>query len=325
MTVDAQPPRYSILLYGDSGDGKTTSIGVYAEWLMDTFKLRTRIYNADGGGWSSIQGLIDAGVIELIQCHHRKNPWVWVDAASKGKVLASDGETWVLDEARNALFGCFAFDGLTGFGDALMAGMRDPKEAPVGGGSGMVVLQGDYRFGTNTQAHYGLAQGALMDALGNSQGLPGVLIWTAMASRSKDEVSAGAVIGPKGPGKAMTDDLPRNLTYTFRIVQHVDLNRNVHRLYWDDFTDPTAPGAKCLGNSRLPLGADVPQNYVEPANIAEAIKIFDEARAKDKQRKQDRWGKVVASLPPLPPLPAPPQRAAVLPIQGGRNVIVGKK
>lgn len=318
-------PRFSVLLYGDSGDGKTTQIGVLAEWLMKEHQLRTRLYNADGGGWPSIQPLVDAGLIEVIQCHRRTKPWVWVDAASKGKVLAADGETWVLDEQRNALFGLYAFDGLTGFGEALMANMRDVNEPAVGGGLGMIVKQGDLTWGTNTQAHYGLAQGALVDAVGHSQSLPGISLWTAMAKRAGDADTLATVLGPQMPGKALTSDSPRWFQYTFRINHLTEQGKSMHRLYWDDYNDPTAPGAKCLGNSRLPLGITLDKNYVEPANIAEAIRLIDEARAKVAGEKSKEWASVVASLPPLPPLPAAPQRATVLPMPGGRNVIVGKK
>ena len=318
-------PTFSVLLYGDSGAGKTTGIGTLAKWLAKAHGLRTRLYSADGGRWPSIQHFVTDGIVEVIDCHLRPKPWVWLDAISKGKVLADDGKTWVLDEARNALFGCYAFDGLTGYGKALMANMRDVNEPAVGGGLGMVVRQGDYTWGTNTQAHYGLAQAALQDAISNSQGLPGISVWTALAKRAGDADTLATILGPDGPGKAMTSDLPRCFGYTFRIVQLLQGNAPVHRLYWDDFNDPTAPGAKCLGNSRLPLGAVLAQPYVEPADVAEAIRILDEAREKAAQQEHLELASVVAGLPPLPPLPKAPVPRVVVPGRTATPIVVGVK
>lgn len=317
-------PTFSVLLYGDSGAGKTTQIGVLASWLMEEHRLRTRLYNADGGTPKAINDLVKAGLIEVVQCHKRPQPWVWIDAASKGKVLAEDGKTWVLDEARNALFGLYAYDGLTGFGEALLANMRDASEPQVGGGMGMVVRQGGTTFGTNTQAHYGLAQGCLIDAVGNSQTLPGISLWTATAKRTADADTLATVLGPQLPGKALTSDSPRWFQYCFRVNQTIEKGQLVYRLYWEDFDDPTAPGAKCLGNSRLPLGANTGgKSYNEPADIGEAIRLFDRLHEEAARAAQKKWGEIVAALPPLPPLPAAPAPRVVVPGRPAGPVVVG--
>jgi GTPase SAR1 family protein len=78
--------KASILLYGDSGDGKTALIGELAEYLFRTERKVTRLYNADPGGWATIQPYVNLGIIELIDCLAIPQPWEWLDAISRGKV-----------------------------------------------------------------------------------------------------------------------------------------------------------------------------------------------------------------------------------------------
>lgn len=272
---------------------KTALIGEYAEYLYRTEQRRTRLYCADPGGWATVEPYVRLGIIDAVDVVGVERPWEWLDAITRGKVLR--GEKWVLDEAANRDIGCYAFEGFTGIGDILMQDLsrKAGGGTNVGGQAPAVKFsEGEARIAGNSPAHFGTVQGQLTMACQESFHLTGAdVIWTALARRASDNDTGSPILGPQIVGKALTSEVPRWFVYTFRVMaippDPLTKAPGRHILFLNDHSDITTPGAKGLGNSRIPLGAD-PIEPIEPASLVRALNVIEnasrEAEAKIRER-----------------------------------------
>ena len=300
----------SFCIYGRSGSGKTPQIGIFAEKLFResggvinddgtlSGGLRTRLYTADRGGYDTIMTEIEMGLIDLVDLRGYNKPWVWMAKAIQGRMPEADNpKKWTrqpaLKDAEGNIIGCWAFEGLTEWGDALMRDMREQAVAGVniGGGAQALIEQKDedgekFDYAGNNKAHYLMGQNRMNDMISQSMRLPGYLIWTAIDLRSSEPDSARQVFGPDvGVGKAMTPKVPQKFTYTWRTVNVAKKGEpSRHSLYLVTHQDPTVPAITCLCNARYPK--DAPENLkvhtVEPADMAKAYTLVKEAHASAK-------------------------------------------
>lgn len=306
-TPDAGPKPASILLYGDSGDGKTAQVGEVAEWIFRATGGRinadgravdgqiTRLATSDRGGLETIAPYVDLGIIE-VESLGTSDPWVFLNRVVRGYVRDAAGK-WVLDPARNARVGLWAFEGMRSIADALMLNLSHKASAGVniGGGSNVQFkVQGDgetIQIGGNNMAHYGVVQSRIIEEVWESQRLPGWVMWTSAVARDDDPNSTGKVLGPAVAGKALTGEVPRWFVYTFRIaaVPASGTAAERHILYLGDHSDTAAGGAKGLGNTRVPLAPGVKMpNSIEPASVVKAIELIHAAKgeARDAIRRR---------------------------------------
>ena len=291
--------RFSILLVGDSGDGKTTQLGELALWLFKTTGgtydaktkqavggLRTRLYSCDLGGWHSIKHLVNLGIIEVVDISLMDQPFHALNKAALGLTPLPLTGKWHDDRAG---IGLFAYDSATGISHHLMLDLAKAgaKGTNVGGAPGMKFTQGDLTIASNNQSHYGLAQSAVIRAMVDSQlTTDQIVCWTARIRRGEDEGLA-PIIGPALAGKAMTADVPAFFTYTFRLGTEVLApgQKPLHTLYYDDHKDPSAPTAKVLGNARLPLGkaSDAMPQKIQPASVVKILELIGGAHSAAEQ------------------------------------------
>ena len=307
----------SFCIYGRSGSGKTPQIGLFAQQLFTSSGgkvnadgtlaggLRTRLYTADRGGFDTIRSEIEMGLIELVDMRGFEKPWVWMAKAIQGRMPKSPGDTmWgkkpVLKDANGNVIGAWAFEGLTEWGEALLADMRDQagKGVNIGGGAQAIIDSKDdegedFSYAGNNKAHYLMGQNKMNDMISQSMRLPGYLIWTAIDLRSSEPDSARQVFGPDvGVGKAMTPKIPQKFTYTWRTVNVAKKadEKSQFRLYLVTHQDPIVPALTCLCNARYPV--DAPEKmkvqFIEPANMAKAYVTVKDAREGAKQAILDR-------------------------------------
>ncbi len=283
----------SILLYGDSGDGKTALIGEYAESeYIRTKGGITRLYAADPGGYVTIQPYVNLGIVDVIDLRGMPYPWEWADKIAKGMVPNDKGR-WVVDAARNKKVICWAFEGATAIGETLLQDASAKAKAGVQiGGQAAPRFQERAQVGDdpghavtgNSPAHYGQVQSQLVSSMTESFYLPGTVIWTATARRAGDgDNPTATVLGPQFAGAKLTSEGPRMFVYTMRVTAEPGnallKTASKHRLLLEDHTDASSPGAKGLGNSRLPIGAERPTVLsIEPASIVGALKMLGEVR-----------------------------------------------
>jgi hypothetical protein len=300
----------SFCIYGRSGSGKTPQIGLFAEEMFKESGgkvvdgqlvggWRTRLYTADRGGYDTILPQIELGLIELIDLRGTAKPWVWMAKAVQGRVPETPGGSkWgrspSLKTYSGDTVGCWAFEGLTEWGDALMQDMRDQagKGVNIGGQALSVIEQKDdegekFSFGGNNKAHYLMGQNRMNDMISQSMRLPGFLIWTAIDLRTGDSDTARQVFGPDvGVGKAMTPKMPQKFTYTWRTVNVAKKEEAPrYQLWLVTHQDPLTPAVTCVCNARYPKDApeEAKVQFVEPANMAEGYRLVKRAREGAKQ------------------------------------------
>lgn len=307
----------SFCVYGRSGSGKTPQIGMFAERMfkesggtVENNKLkggwRTRLYTADRGGFDTILPQIKLGLIELVDLRGTDKPWVWMAKAVQGRVpvdLNKPTGPWGrepnLFTATGDRVGCWAFEGLTEWGDALMQDMRDQagRGINIGGQALAVVEQKDdqgekFSFGGNNKAHYLMGQNRMNDIISQSMRLPGFLIWTAIDLRSSEPDSARQIFGPDvGVGKAMTPKIPQKFNYTWRtVVVGKKGEAPKFQLYLTTHQDPIVPAITCVCNARYPKDAPdaLKVQKVEPSDMAEAYMIVQKAHEGAEQAILDR-------------------------------------
>lgn len=293
--IDEHPLVPSFLIYGDSGDGKTTLLGEYAESVFvrearaGKPKRKTRLYTRDPGGWEPIRPLVRQGIISIVDLTEIPNPLEWIQHVTLGRIPTGvnpfGGPIWGRDAQKDAETALYAFEGMKAFADVAMQFASDEANEGrnIGGeppafkftaGAGPDAV----KWAGNSRSHYGSIQTVMNIAIQQSLRLPGEVWWSSMARRSPDLDTTNPVIGPEVAGKGLTSDLPRLFTYTFRAMAFpsdaLTNKPTEHRLYIEDHQEQNTAGAKCLGNNRLPLDADPLAPYVSPASVVKALELI---------------------------------------------------
>lgn len=286
----------TILVYARSGAGKTTLLGEMAEWIYRTTGKRTRIYTADKGGTEPIKPYVDLGIVDLIE-QGESSAFIFLNKAAHGYVRDEKGK-WVAGKLED--IGLVAFESLTSFADGLMAEMakKASEGTSIGGGANIsFTVQGDgesLKIGGSNMAMYGVCQNRITDEVWASQKLPvPYLIWTASVSRDEDPNASGKVLGPQVVGKALTAEVPRWFSLTFRLdVVPAQMGKpERHILYLGQSVDLNAGNATSLGNVRTPLGSQQLPPTIEPASLVRALDLIDSSQAKAVEEIKKRLGK----------------------------------
>lgn len=290
--------KRTIMMYGRTRSGKTSQVGELAEFGKATTGLKSLVYTIDKGGIGPIQPYVDMGVIEIVAqtnpvTNEETDPFLFLSKASRGEVR-DEKNKWV--KADLTKYFMVAIESFTGFSDALMNNLatKASEGINIGGGSAVsfsVTSDGEtLKVGGSNMAHYGIVQSRMLDEFWRSQKLNvPYIVWTASASKEEDQNAGGKVIGPAGPGKALTPELPRHCDLCFRIdclpAQAGKPERHV--IYLGNSVDLNAGNAVSLGNTRVPMGAELPAT-VEPASIVKVLQLIEEAEKKAKDVIQKR-------------------------------------
>jgi energy-coupling factor transporter ATP-binding protein EcfA2 len=272
----------TIALYGDTGSGKTTLAGEYAKLVRKQRNLDTTLFASDMGGYDSIGALVRYGVIRPVD-----DPWIWIKNAASGKVLdATDGG--------DRGIGCAIFDSATSQSEALLlAAAKSDYQIGQQRTQRFNVTKGKETLNVsiNNEAHYGVIQSFMLDAIWKSTWLTrkGIdVIWTFSVHRGEEQ-DRTPILGPKLAGKALTAAIPKWFKYTFRVVSiPQDGVAPLHRLYLTEHQELAGLGHS-FGNARYPLDATTPlPAFIEPASIIKAIELIDAGQIEaDEALKQE--------------------------------------
>lgn len=301
-------PHDTILIWGDTGSGKTPLCG---EMILDMWqreKKRARYYTGDRGGLESIKHITDrktpAGV-PLVEIEAKfGDPWIWWNHAVKGDTYNKQTKRW--EKGLKDDIGIWVFEGLSSMADDFMSWMKDAaRDGKNIGGEGAFSFEVEgggekMKIGSSNRAHYGVAQAQTKIVGWNSQRLPGTLIWTAVTQRSEDE-NKQQIVGPATAGKANVTDWPRWLKYTFHIAIEVPATGGFAQrvLYLDYKRDIGSGNAICTSNARLPvvlgqeaqLIAAAPVDFkVSPASLVKAMAMIKGRQQAAVKLVQDQYG-----------------------------------
>lgn len=278
--------KKTVLMYGRTGAGKTAQIGQLAEYVYHKYGKKTRLATADRGGTGTIQPYINLGIIEVVE-QLSTDIWIWVNKVTKGMIRDDQGK-WILDKAKNANIGLYAFESTHGIAQLMKADMQAKAAIGVniGGDTNTSFDVSDVGSGerlkigsTKGYQQFSIPQGRVYDEILQSQALDAeFILWTAGITKDDDEVSTSRVIGPDVIGKALTGVVPKDFNYTFRIdvLPAKDGKAERHILYLGSNMDMSTAGASALGNTRMPLDAPpLASSQIEPASITKALELIE--------------------------------------------------
>lgn len=269
-------------LYGDTGSGKTTQAGEYAKFVRLRRKQNSVLFTSDRGGYESIAPLVRAGVVRPVELGPEDDPWIWLNAAASGETIRADD-------------GLAIFDSGTSISEALlMAAAKSPVQVGQQRTQRFGVSQGDKSLNVslNNEAHYGLVQGFMLDAIWKSTWLTrrGVdVIWTFSVHRGEEQ-DRTPILGPKLAGKALTAAIPKWFKYTFRIASiPVADDQPRHVLYTAEHSELAGLGHS-FGNARYPLGVTPLPAVIEPASIAKVLELIEEGQKEADEKLKEELG-----------------------------------
>jgi energy-coupling factor transporter ATP-binding protein EcfA2 len=257
----------TIELIGDSGSGKTTQFGEMAKWVWKSRKQKSKLSTCDRGGYDSIAPLVRLGIVEVNELGEKDDPWIWINSAVNG--AASDD------------IGLEGFDSGTSMGDILLTacshadfqiGQQRTQKFSVSKGRDNLTVA------INNEAHYGVVQGFMLDAIRKSTWLINRgrdVLWTFALLRGESQ-DRTPILGPKLCGKALTPFLPKEFRYTFRLDQEVNKNENPEHVLYTTAQPDVAGIGYSFGNSRTPLGGDALAAVYRPASL---VKVFEDMEA----------------------------------------------
>jgi len=289
----------TILLYGRTGSGKTTQIGVLAEHIKATTGKDTRLYTADNGGLDTIASYVDLGIIHPVFLG-KTDPWIWLNKVVQGYIRDASGK-WVLDKAANATIGFYAFESAHAIAKLLKSDMEHKAALGINiGGDANTSFQttGDgetLKIGTTKgYQKFAIPQTRVNEEMVESFKLDAeYVLWTAGVNKDDDEINTTRIVGPDVIGKMLTSSLPMDFNYTFRQdAVPVQGKPTRHVLYLGTHQDVNTGNATALGNIRRPLDAPpLTQLTIEPADIVKALKLVrDDAKEAAKKKIAERLG-----------------------------------
>ena len=269
-------PDLSVLLFGDTGHGKSTLIAELIEEMYVTTGKTAVIFLADRGSLKPYQILHEHGAVAV----HSPvgNPWLWVHHALRGEVRDEKTMKYstVAGEGQENV-GLVVHEGLTAYAELLMSAMASMSSqgTNIGGeGAWNVTLRDGsdmLKVGTSNMAHYGMAQLQIREGV-LSPKPPAAHIYTAGVRRGESAANT-PVLGPLVVGEALTGQLPRWMDYTFRC----SVTNGKYHLHLSPHADPQlGPRTVVLSNARLPLqGGKVPvPPSIEPASLVKALQVL---------------------------------------------------
>lgn len=229
--------------YGQSGTGKSEAIAAIIEHIFATSGKTARVRVGDGSMATYVdRGLVDAGVVEILDFSMREWPLTTFKLLSEGYWPAdvNDPKSPLLPPTADYVskIGVDVFEGLSvgaqylmgnvkgGLSEAASRGIKIGQDSPIRFKDVLYDAQGKEipksgpgtEFGGNPVAHFGVAQRHLLSNVERSKGLPGWVIWTAHERSTEDKISKEKLVGPEAAGEAMTANLPRVFNNTLHFT-----------------------------------------------------------------------------------------------------------
>lgn len=246
------------LLYGTTLRGKSKAVVELIRYLHKQSGKKALAYVGDGGTETYLNaGLVEAGVLDVIEFDQLDYPFTVADMMTKG---------WAPDPANKGKWGpqpdykdkyiLTVFEGATVLGKYLMGSNKGGLAYRAGQGElignknddAVVRIKDDdmgwmgekgIAVGGNTMSHYRLVQPRLLEFVKQSKKLPGWVIWTAHPVETYDKDEGGkagdygklqgkTLVGPEFAGKALASWVSREFgnTLHFDVATKFDTEKD---------------------------------------------------------------------------------------------------
>jgi hypothetical protein len=287
------------LCFGKTGSGKTTSFGEAAKYLYEKTGKPGRGIYSDGGGWKSIQGVVDSGIVEPYNITDEPNMPVllhmlargyWPDKLEDG--LRPKGVKLTPQRGLDKV-GFYLYEGLTSSSELLMRYLRD-RQIPIGGDAvGKFTVKDeegkDWLFCANNMKHYDWVQGEMMVILAELTALPvAKVLISAHEAQGTDEDSKDPIRGPALVGKAGTGKIGKNVGDCIHYETYLSTAKDATattaiRGYYKTHPDPKFPNIMYDCKARVPL-AEIggvekafPNGFFDPRDLGKFLEACDQA------------------------------------------------
>jgi len=250
------------LLYGPTGEGKTTNIIRLIMEMYKETKKSSRVYVGEGSRVSyEDSGLVEAGIVKLVDYSIFDYPLTILNRLTEGWVPVDPDDPnskWVkLTPEEVANTALWAFEGLTVVGALIMGdkpgglAYRSARGEKIGQDSPISILEpSGLKVGGNPQSHYGVAQRNIEGLLTRSKALPGFVFWTAHERVAEDQGTN--IIGPDVIGRALTPGVMKQFGNTLHCCTAMKVGKKTdtmtgkavntvereYRIYIRDHGDP---------------------------------------------------------------------------------------
>lgn len=264
----------SVLIYGDSGVGKSTHLAHAAEWLVNRYGKPVRVVTIEPSSTIVFEPLVAQGKVELVFITPNDSVFRALRRLSKGEWPSEQGwRSW------DGSVCAYIIEGMQSLGEALLEECRrngyfkgEQKEVSV-------ALEGEFVIPAS-RSMYGVAQSELLDTIRGFSALPGLnyVLWSTHESKGIEEDTAAQIRGPALVGTARTASVPKY----FSIVLHIDRfsrpvgtgeNRIIEsrrRVWLTSHPDPQQPHIHYPAKVVLPVASiplfeqRFPQPYFDP-------------------------------------------------------------
>lgn len=217
----------TILIYGESGNSKTTQCALIAKYIKKKYNKITRLISSDGGGWSPVEdeGLIitkdnPGGCVEVFNMTNRKNylaDWRRISRGDWPQAVRNDEGKLVRkfiptskEEMRKV--GCYFIEGLTSIGTGFISHIS--KQDNTSDATKVIFKAASYEedgefFGSTDKGHVGMTQNELHNLTQQFGTLDvELVVWTALVCQANEMITKNPIYGPKLSGVAKTPEAP---------------------------------------------------------------------------------------------------------------------
>lgn len=277
------------LIVGATGSGKTTQIGETSDYILAKYGKLTRLASTDPSGAGPLAGMVKSGQIEFWPVHAWPKPIEAMFLSTKGywPLRVHDPESPLIppDAGTYEVYGLGAFEGLTSYGDTVLAELKRTK-ASLSQDPSYTWNQGEFSTSGGNMSYYGMMQDTLNLWVINTHLLRyQKVLWTALESRGDDQ-SGSKVYGPMIGGKKATGKAGQWFVNFFHMdiiagkgtadpVTGQSLIETKHVLFLKTHIDPlTMIPFPCKVRAPKEYAKEVPP-YIESGSIAEAYLLLD--------------------------------------------------
>lgn len=242
MNLSKQPT--TTLLYGDSGDLKTTNLyHIARDYLENNPDKTVRLISCSGGGWLPFEdsGLIESGKVDVLDLNalttqtdytlmamKALSNGFWPIRVKKGGNLANGkyhlGLTQdCLTNWETNTAGMYLFEDLTALGQLLLSHIGGKETDGEGKGAAFKhawsINEDGYRIGGLQQGHYGVVQTEVQKIVKWFKTLPiDHLVMTSLVGKGDDTKNV-TMYGPSSAGNKLTDSMPSWFMDTFHLCR----------------------------------------------------------------------------------------------------------
>ena len=303
--------RTSLLWYSIYACGKTLLVGQLAEWLARTHQLTTRMYSADGGGdapvldkmrkvWTATgkdstgslkwecRDINPQGSLDVLHMGDAPFRFEFFDQITRGWWPDGEGKMKPPSIEDLSKVGARIYEGLTSYcermNDTLAENIEDGKikvdpnatskfERPAA-----MFKDGSSMIADIPPGLYKLIYQRIHKYVNQSQGLPGIIVWTAKELQVEDKDTKARSFGPLLVGTKETPQAPGWFQHTLhlttaagaKIVTDAKGNKRQvpktsYRIHLKPYFDADMPTVPYLCGLRLPatVSSDTVPAFIE--------------------------------------------------------------